>query len=103
MCCRPKASFLIDDILQDSPAKASDGDNARWPAVPTPVYLNQPPPSHHTPDMMTQAPTLPASRGAYVSEGLGTEDKIRMQEYSHQSHSQPLMDTLMTGAPYRGM
>lgn len=102
MCCRPKTSFLIDDILQDSPAKASDGGNARWPAIPTPVNLNQAPPLHHTSDMI-RMPTLPATRGVYMSDGLSTEDRLRIHDYSHQSHSQPLIDTFMNGAPYRGM
>ncbi|XP_066998446.2 hematopoietically-expressed homeobox protein HHEX homolog isoform X2 [Anabrus simplex] len=46
MCCRPKASFLIDDILQ--PTKPA----APWPARPTPVYLNS------TPHQSLPAPQL---------------------------------------------
>lgn len=103
MCCRPKTSFLIDDILQDTPGKASEGESSRWPEIPTTTTsfcLNQGTP-HHTSDMI-RMPTLSATRGVYVSDGFPTEDRLRIHDYPRH-HSQPLIDTLMTGAPYRGM
>jgi hypothetical protein len=103
MCCRPKASFLIEDILQHSPTKTSDPVDAPWPTRPTPVYLNQVSSLHHTSDMVRMPTPTSATRGVYVSDGLNTEDGLRIHEYSHQRHSQPLTDPLMDGPPYRGM
>lgn len=103
MCCRPKASFLIEDILQQSPTKTSDAVDAPWPTRPTPVYLNQVSSSHHTSGMVRMPTPTSATRGVYVSDGLNTEDGLRIHEYSHQRHSrQPLTDPLMEGPPYRG-
>ncbi|XP_023711694.1 hematopoietically-expressed homeobox protein hhex [Cryptotermes secundus] len=95
MCCRPKASFLIEDILQHSPTKTSDSGDSPWPTRPTPVYLNQVSSLHHTSDMARMPTPTSAARGVYVSDGLITEDRLRIHEYSHQRHSQPLTDPLM--------
>jgi len=96
MCCRPKTSFLIEDILQHSPTKTSDGVNATWLARPTPIYLNQVSPLHYTPDMVR----MPATGGVYVSDGIGTEYG---HDCPHECRSQGPTEPAINGAPYRGM
>lgn len=102
MCCRPKASFLIDDILQHSSSKPPDAVNPPWPARPTPVYLNQMSPMHHTSEAV-RVPTLTsATRGVYMTDVFGTQDGLRIYNSSYQRNSQPLADSIMDG-PYSGM
>jgi len=102
MCCRPKVSFLIDDILQHSSSKPPDVVNSPWPARPTPVYLNQMSPMLHTSEAV-RVPTLTsATRGVYMTDVFGTQDGLRIYNSSYQSNSQPLADSIMDG-PYRGM
>ena len=101
MCCRPKASFLIEDILQHSASKPPDVVNSPCPARPTPVYLNQMSPLHHTPETV-RVPTLSATRGVYMTDVFGTQDGLRRHDFSYQRNSQPLVDPLMDGL-YSGM
>lgn len=101
MCCRPKASFLIDDILQNSSSKPSDAVTSPWPATPTPVYLNQMSPRPHTSDTVRTPTLTSATRGVYVSDELGTHDGLRTHNYAYQRNSQPLAEPLMDGR-YRG-
>ncbi|XP_069678915.1 hematopoietically-expressed homeobox protein hhex isoform X2 [Periplaneta americana] len=103
MCCRPKTSFLIEDILQHTPSKPTENLDTTWPARPTPLYVNQVSHIRHTSDIV-RVPTLAtASRGVYVGDDLGPDERLRMHEYSHhQRHSHPLIDPLISGAPYRG-
>jgi hypothetical protein len=102
MCSRPKASFLIEDILQQSPTKTSDAVDSPWPTRPTPVYINHVSSLHHTSDVARLPTPMSATRGVYVSDGLSTEDRLKIHGYSDQRHSQPLTDPLMEGPPYIG-
>lgn len=102
MCCRPKASFLIDDILQHSSSKPPDAVNSPWPARPTPVYLNQKSPTHHTSEAVRVPILTSATRGVYMTDVFGTHDGQRMYNPSYQRKSQPLADSIMDGS-YSGM
>ena len=102
MCCKPKTSFLIEDILQNSPAKTNERLDPAWPARPTPMYLSQVQPLHQTSSIL-RVPTLTTStsRGVYLSEGL-SDDRLRLHDYSfHQRHAQ-ILDPILSGAHCRG-
>ncbi|KAJ9578735.1 hypothetical protein L9F63_005024 [Diploptera punctata] len=95
-CLKPKSSFLIDDILQESPPKTDDERlDAGWLARPTPTYLNQIQPLH--PANLLRVPTLttPATRDVYLSDGLITDERLRIHEYPYR-HSE-LLDPIYRG------
>ncbi|PSN35831.1 hypothetical protein C0J52_22741 [Blattella germanica] len=104
MCCRPKTSFLIEDILQHSPAKTNEKLDPVWPTRPTPLYMNQVSTLHQVSGVIRMPPVTTPTRDVYVSDELSGNDRIRIHEYPfHQRHSHQMIDPLLTTAHYRGM